>query len=346
METSPASAWLTEPILKPIAGDCSTLSNSDLATQLELIVPGGIEQNVLAKKLSRWRIGGPVDFLASPRSTLQSSRLVSFLTSQGVPWLVIGHTSNLLFSDERIQGVIIQIGDAMSDVAIQDNYVTCQAGRWVPEFVSFVGRSGLSGLEHAVGIPGTLGGLICMNGGSMRRSISEHVVSVSCLDSNGASLTLTKEACGFGYRSSEIQKNSWIVTEALLKLDYGDPRVIRRAMKSILVGRRKKFPLKLPNCGSVFISNPAIYKEQGPPGSIIERCGLKGFRYGGAAISSLHANFIVNIDNASARDVLHLIRLARSLALQAYDVDLRCEVRFVSQACRLIPAHEVPYGET
>src|SRR5690606_33120726 len=138
--------------------------------------------------------------------------------------------------------------------------------------------------------PGTLGGLVYMNGGSQRKGIGDHVVEVNTVTRAGERKSYTREQCLFQYRASVFQRVDEIITGARFEFEYGDPQSIRRELLTILRSRRAKFPQKQPNCGSVFVSNPAMYADYGPPGKVIEACGLKGVVQGHAQISPLHAN--------------------------------------------------------
>jgi len=320
----------------------SKLNNTE--NELKVLVPSGVHCNVTMHTMTRWRVGGPVDFLIRPSTADQIVSTIQFLNASSIPWLVIGHTSNLLIGDEGIRGAVIQISDAMSQMNITETTVWGQAGIWVPGFSSKVGRSGLTGLEHTVGIPGTLGGLVCMNGGSMRKGIGDHLISCKCIDSNGQQFELNRDQCGFAYRESLIQKNGWIVTEACFELEFGQAAQIRSAMLRILRERRKKFPLKQPNCGSVFVSNPKMYETWGPPGAVIERCGFKGFTIGGAQVSMNHANFIVNTGTATANDILNVIFEIKQAAKSRLGCDLDCEVRYVTANAKVLPAHQMFNG--
>ncbi len=333
---------------------------------------GAVREYVPLANISSWRVGGPADAIVSPASAKEARRVVQYLASQQVPWLVIGHTTNLLFSDEGVRAVLIQFGERFAKLEIRDQRseirsqkskvggrrsevrdqrseadgtdnppnVEVEAGAWVPRFAASIGRAGLSGAEHTVGIPGTIGGLICMNGGSMRRGIGEYLVSAQCMNRSGEVFELSQAECHFSYRRSRIQDEGLIVLQAQFRFPEGDRKEITTLMRKILRDRRMKFPRKLPNCGSVFVSNPAMYATYGPPGAVIEKCGLKGKRVGGAEISPLHANFIVNRGNATAKDILSLIHLIRSEAIAKLECELECEVRYVDSRGRITPAHQ------
>lgn len=310
--------------------------------QLNSIIPNCVEENVKLAEISRWKIGGTADFIIRPESTSQVSKVISFFYENDIPYLVIGSTSNLLFSDEGVRAVIIQIGDKMSDYKITGKSVWVQAGKWVPGFARNMAQSELSGIEHTAGIPGTIGGLICMNGGSQRKGIGSNVTSVKAVSPTGEIIEFTKENCGFEYRTSIFQNNSHIIVEAELGFDtVSSYSEIRDEMLDILRSRRAKFPQKSPNCGSTFISNPDIYEKYGPPGKVIEDLGYKGYKIGDAQISNNHANFINNIGNAKAKDVLMLIQKIQKSVFEHTGFDMKAEVKFVDVTGNIKPAHLV-----
>ncbi|PZU92155.1 MAG: UDP-N-acetylenolpyruvoylglucosamine reductase [Chelatococcus sp.] len=308
-------------------------------------VTGHIEEAADLRALCRWRIGGRARVLIEPASAAEVGAALAILSESGLPTLVIGDGSNLLFDNRGFDGAIVRIGSNLGGFHRDGRHVRAGAGLWVPRFVRQLGREGLSGAEHAIGIPGTLGGLIYMNGGSQRKGIGASVVSVRGCDASGRPFERSQAECAFSYRGSSLQSDGLIVLEAELAFSEADPAAMRREMIAILADRRRKFPKNLPNCGSVFLSNPSMYSIVGPPGAAIERVGLKGTRLGGAEISPLHANFIVNRGGASSRDVLGLIHLARMRVHDATGFWMDCEVRHVSPDGVVRPAHEAAAAE-
>ncbi|WP_239807438.1 UDP-N-acetylmuramate dehydrogenase [Croceicoccus hydrothermalis] len=301
--------------------------------------------DVPLRTIARWRIGGPCDVLLEPLNQDGLSCTLRELNGSGLPFVVVGDGSNLLFDDAGFRGVVIRIGRNLSNFAIEDTRVTAEAGIWIPNFVRRVGCAGLKGAEHAVGIPGTLGGLLVMNGGSQRKGIGENVVSVTGIDMQGERIVLTREECNFSYRSSVLQELKLVVVEAEFQFERTDAMESRHEMIGIMASRRKKFPLRLPNCGSVFLSDPAMYEIVGPPGKVIEDAGLRGTRIGDAQIAENHGNFIVNLGAASSKDVLSLIHMIRNTVHDRTEFWLRCEVRYLSpESGDIIPAHLVPAG--
>ena len=298
-------------------------------------------QDVDLAALSWWRIGGYADLVLRPSSTEEIAALLRWFAAQGIRPVVIGQTTNLLFDDAGLRVPCIQIGERMADVRLSGCDVTVQAGTWVPGLARRVMQVGLTGLEHICGIPGTLGGLVCMNGGSQRKGIGSHIVTVESVTPAGEMVIRTGAECEFSYRTSIFQSNAEVITAALLQLDTGPRADIRATMCAILADRRQKFPRKEPNCGSVFKSNPAMYAEIGPPGAVIERLGFKGRLQGDAQISPHHANFIVNTGRAQARDVLHLIRdISRAVERETGHL-MEAEAIFVASDGRMVPADRV-----
>lgn len=289
---------------------------------------------------SWWKIGGRVRVAAMPACVEEIAALVALAREMGVQPLVIGEMSNLLITDRPIDALCIRIGSDFAQIEVEDEIVTAQAGAWVPGVARFLQQRGLAGLEHICGIPGTLGGLVMMNGGSLRKSIGSHVVDVTSVTPAGEIVARTAEECGFAYRDSVFASNDEIIAQVRLRPGRGDIDAIRREMHGILRARRLKFPRKLPNCGSVFKSDPAAYAEFGPPGAMIEKMGWKGTVRGDAQVSPLHANFIVNTGAARTQDVLSLIGEIRQSVAEGLGHTMTPEVRVVRADGRIQFADE------
>lgn len=309
--------------------------------ELNDICPGNVIIDADLAQLSCWRIGGKADILLRPSSTKQLAKLLSWFSKRSIQPVVIGLTTNLLFDDEGLRTPCIQVGKNMSKVDINGTVVWAQAGTWVPCLARSVMRAGLTGAEHISGIPGALGGLICMNGGSQRKSISSNVLSVESVDLNGSIKHYDVTECDFAYRNSIFQTNSEVITNVKLNFETGSKRLIREEMLSILVERSKKFPRKQPNCGSVFKSDPEMYSEIGSPGSIIEKLGFKGYRVGGAVVSPQHANFIVNNGSAKSSDVLTIISKIGEAVMINTGYRMASEAIFIRSDGKTIPADQV-----
>ncbi len=317
------------------------LVNSDIIKDLEDAVLGGVRRNVLMRDLSWYKIGGNADVVVEPDSTLSAAAVMRCLKKHNALFTVIGTASNILFDDAGYRGVLIKIADNnFNKLSFEDGgIVRAGAGLWVPHYVRNIIQLGLEGCVHAIGIPGALGGLIIMNGGSQRKGIGDQLVDVTIVDKDGEVRVLKQAECEFGYRSSALQRMGCIVTGATFRYARGDKGKLHNEALNLLVERGKKFPRKLPSCGSVFLSYPEMYEIIGPPGKAIEDLGFKGKIRGGAQISPLHANFIVNTGDAKAMDVLFLIHECRSAIMKKSGFDLKCEVRFLPSDGELRQAH-------
>lgn len=310
-----------------------------LAEDLEVLLPGRVLRHLSLAAISRWKIGGTADLVIRPRDIGELARARAFFHERGQAHLVIGATTNLLFADEGLRVPCIQIGRDFAGVSVEDRRITAGAGVWVPGLARLAMRHGLAGIVHTCGIPGTLGGLVCMNGGSQRKGIGDHVETVTSVTTDGTIRSHARADCGFAYRTSVFQDNGEIIADVSLALDSGGNRgALRREMLEIMASRRRKFPQKLPNCGSVFVSNPAMYADYGPPGAVIEKLGFKGRQVGGALVSPLHANFIVNTGTARAVDVLALISEIRATVHDKTGYLMDVEARHVGPDGRMVPA--------
>ena len=293
-----------------------------------------------ASQFSYWKIGGPVALLIEPTTIDELAEAVRLIhTFPAEPGLVIGDGSNLLFDSRGFDGVIVKIGNNLSNISIEGDEVSCEAGVWVPELTYRLSELGLSGIEHICGIPGRIGGLVYMNGGSNRRSILENTVMIELINQQGGIDTVYANDLTYAYRTSPFQNDGRIVARARFKLEKTSRKAVRQSIRKILASRRKKFPRKLPNCGSVFLSDPAMYDKIGPPGFAIEQAGLKGTRRGQAQLSPLHANFIVNLGGATSDDVLYLIHLARTKVYEETGFQMDCECRYISPKGKLEQSH-------
>ena len=312
------------------------------ATLIESLTAVGINNILTSEPLARhntWKIGGPADILIEPASIEELAAVIACVREHHANCVVIGDGSNILFSDDGFNGVVIKIGRALSGCTIDGERIYVQAGIAVPRLARIAASAGLTGLEHISGIPGTLGGLVAMNGGSLGQWIGQAVETVRCIDPDGNIMELHPSECDFSYRHSLFLTNPWIITDVVLKLQLGESTQIIRRMLEIVRERRQKFPRRLPNCGSVFKRNLQMYEQFGPPGRVIEEVGLKGCRVGAAEVSHQHANFIINTGNATANDVLRLIALIRERVYKHTQLRLECEVRTITPTGQIHPAH-------
>lgn len=320
---------------------------ADMLDRLAAAGVGVATRDAPLNECATWRIGGPADLLVEPQSVEDLRRALRFVAAHALPLVVVGGGSNVLFDDAGVRGVVIKIGKLMGGFQFHGAELEAAAGASMEALAWAACARGFSGLEHTVGIPGTLGGLVTMNGGSRRRSIGDVTLRVDTLDRQGELQSFTVEACCFGYRCSVFQTNGRIVVGARLGLDPDPPggrEAIERDMREDLAERERKFPLDQPNCGSVFKSSSRLYPVYGPPGKVVEDTGLKGLRQGQAEVSTKHANFIVNLGDARATDVLGLIGRIRTLVHARTGEYLECEVRYVASDATVRPAHEALDG--
>jgi len=303
---------------------------NDVYKKLLIHDTGIIHFNEPLSQHCTWEIGGNADVMVEPSNLKQLGNILTFSIEHSIPYIVIGRGANILFSDDGYSGIVIKIGNAFSKCVIDKEIVRCESGVWVSGLARRTANLSLSGLEHTIGIPSTIGGLVYMNGGSMRQCIANNIVSVKTLSQKAQIKTYSADECCFDYRGSRFQTHSEeIIIEVTLKLKHGNKHEIRREMLSILRQRRTAFPLKQPSCGSVFKINNKIYNEFGPPGKIIENLGLKGYRVGNVMVSPKHANFFVNLGGAKASDVLELVKYVNQKIAQKTGNELVCEVRYI-----------------
>lgn len=311
-----------------------------IASDIRRLGLGEVRLDEDLRDYSRWRSGGRADLVVTPHDKESLSGLLSYFYAQDIPWAVVGEGSNLFFDDAGVRIPLVQIGAKLSAVCIEGNQVRAEAGAWAPGVALKAMRAGLGGIEHTIGIPGTFGGLVLMNGGSLRQGVGERIVEVEIAESDGTMRSISAHACGFAYRRSTLQDRGAIVLGATLELTPRERTPMRRRMIEIMASRRRRFPRDLPNCGSVFVSDPALYATFGPPGSVIEVTGLKGAREGDAMVSPQHANFIVNLGKARSSDILALIQRVRDTVAARTGHSMRCEVRFMNVEGEVREVHD------
>lgn len=275
-----------------------------------------------------YRIGGPARFFVCASSLSALSQLVRTCEASGVAWIAVGKGSNLLVSDDGFDGVVITLGRDFKACRFDEERSSFSVGAGVPlsSVVQDAFKRGLAGLEFAVGTPGTVGGAVRMNAGSADEWIGSRIASVTTMAPKQGLKRYAGSDIAWGYRTCSLPADE-IVLECELLVQSALPSFIRGKMEAALTKRKKSQPLNVPSCGSVF-KNP----EGNSAGALIDAVGLKGTCVGGAQISDMHANFIVNVGNATARDVMELIELARTKVKEAYGIELQPEVRFLGFA--------------
>ncbi|MGQ9782488.1 MAG: UDP-N-acetylmuramate dehydrogenase [Armatimonadota bacterium] len=283
-------------------------------------------------------VGGPADIYAEVTSEFGLVSLMQYISSCGLPWMVVGDGTNLLVSDLGIRGVVLSLGGEFQEVKICKPYVEAGASARLSAIADLAADNDLSGFEGIGVVPGTVGGAIVMNAGTYLGYINQFLVNVHVVNERGSKLVLSRDECGFSYRNSRFQHDrSFVITRALFKLQPADWASVRRVMESVRDYRAKSHPQgKSAGC---FFKNPsgASFSANSDDdscisaGKLIELAGCKGLSEGDAVVSDIHANFIINRGHASATDIRNLAERVRAIVKEKTGVDLEYEVRIVGE---------------
>ncbi|MFN7678266.1 MAG: UDP-N-acetylmuramate dehydrogenase [Cyanobacteriota bacterium] len=301
--------------------------------------PTTLRQGVPLRDYTTWRVGGPAEWFAEPANADELVALAAWAAREGLPFRCIGAGSNLLIADDLLPGLTLcarRLQGSLLDSG--EGWVEAEAGEPIPTLARKVARAGLGGLEWSVGIPGTVGGAVVMNAGAQGGCTADwlHSVRVVDLGRPDAPFTLLASELDFAYRYSRLQEEQLLVLSARFQLNPGqDPAAVVARTSANLHSRTSTQPYQQPSCGSVFV-NPEPEKA----GRLIEGLGLKGLRVGDAQVSPVHANFIVNLGNARASDIVALIQHVRERVLAAHGIALHPEVKrlgFEPLAWRALP---------
>lgn len=285
-----------------------------------------MECDVPMSRHTSFRIGGPARRMAFPSSGEQLVLLMSFARQCGARPLVIGNGTNLLVPDEGLDRLVIDTSRSMNRLELFGGLtIRAESGVTLARLADFAQKNALTGLEFAHGIPGTVGGGVCMNAGAYDGEMKQVVASASILDPERGVRTLLCDALDFRYRHSALSDHpDWIVLHGEFRLQKGDPTAIREKMSELMARRKASQPLEYPSAGSTF-KRPAGYFA----GTLIDQCGLRGFAVGGAQVSEKHAGFVINRGGATCADVLELIRQVQSRVFREKGVQLEPEVRII-----------------
>lgn len=292
--------------------------------KLQELTSNRILVNEPMRNHTTWKIGGPADLLIQPASADELAGVLTYLSQEKTSFTVIGNGSNILVSDSGIRGVIIKLADNYSRIHWADGEVEAEAGTPLSLLAFQAAEHSFSGLEFAAGIPGTVAGAVIMNAGAYGDSIGRYVTKVMVLEYTGTKRIITAEEMTFDYRESSVFNLPVIICSVFLKLARGNKEESLGKMHRYLKMRREKQPLEHPSCGSVFRNPPGDHA-----GRLIEAAGLRGVTVGGAMISRKHGNFIINLDNAQAADVLALIEKAQNRVYDLFGIKLEPEVKRV-----------------
>ncbi|AHA73411.1 UDP-N-acetylmuramate dehydrogenase [Bacillus sp. 22475] len=288
---------------------------------------GRVLVNELLARYTTMKIGGPADILIVPKHVAGIEKTLQLVKQYKTKWTVIGRGSNLLVSDQGIEGVVIRLGEGLDHLEVEKHKVRVGSGYPLIKLSTLLSRQGLAGLEFASGIPGSVGGAVYMNAGAHKSDISSVLSKALILFEDGTIDWLMNKELEFSYRASVLQtKRPGIVLEAEFQLQAGKREEIVRSMQNNKDYRRETQPWNHPCAGSVF-RNPIPHFA----GDLVEKAGLRGYRIGGAQISEMHGNFIVNTGGASAQDVLSLIELIKHTIKDKFDVDMHTEVEIIGR---------------
>ncbi|MGM9680269.1 MAG: UDP-N-acetylmuramate dehydrogenase [Eubacteriales bacterium] len=284
-----------------------------------------IRKRALLSEYTSFRIGGPADDLILPKSTDALVRVLSALREYGIRHLILGNGSNVLFSDRGYRGTVV-LTTALRSYTVEGTKIHTDCGVPLGALAVAAASAGLTGLEFAYGIPGTLGGAVYMNAGAYGGEIADVLEKSTSLETDGRICERYSHEHDFGYRSSVFQTSGGTVLSATLSLQKGDPAEIHGKMKDFMSRRQEKQPLEYPSAGSTFKRYPGYYT-----GKLIEDAGLKGYCVGGAKVSEKHAGFVINTGGATCADVLALIRHIQNTVCEKFGIMPECEVRIIPE---------------
>ena len=284
-----------------------------------------IKVNEPMKNHISFKVGGPADILLEPSNDMQVIKTIKICRDNNVPYMIIGNGSNLLVKDGGIRGVVIKLS-GLNSVNVDKNYITAGAGVVLKEVSDVALDNSLTGFEFASGIPGSVGGAVFMNAGAYDGEMKNIINSVTVLDKNDNIITLPKEKLEFGYRTSNIKTEDYIVLSAQFELQLGDKDKINNRIEELTQKRVEKQPLEYASAGSTF-KRPEGYFA----GKLIQEAGLKGFSVGDAEVSQKHSGFVINTGNATAQDVLDVIKHVQDEVKNQFGVELKTEVRIIGE---------------
>ena len=279
----------------------------------------------LWKIILHLRYGGPADIFVKVNDTQELKFLLSLAKEKNIPITVIGNGSNTLVKDKGIRGIVVKLN--MNNIALLGNEIlNVDAGALLSKLSKVALEEALTGIEFASGIPGNFGGAVYMNAGAYGEQISDKIKSITYIDENLEIQTKNKEDLYFSYRKSIFQKNNWIILSGKIKLEKGNAEEIKNKIVEYSTNRKEKQPLNMPSAGSVFKRGEGFITAK-----LIDECGLKGYSIGDAEVSTKHAGFIVNKKNATAQDILELMKYIQEKVKEKFNVDIEPEIRILGE---------------
>lgn len=302
------------------------MENEFIVNLEKVLSPRQILLDEPMKRHTTFKIGGPADCLLLPSSIEDVMRILALVKEYELPLTVLGNGSNVLVLDQGIRGVVIKFDKMLSSIRLRDQTVIAGAGALLKDVSKFAAEAGLTGMEFAVGIPGSIGGAVFMNAGAYDGELGNVVSAVTAVGLDGTLQRFDRTMLDFGYRHSVFQDNKYIICEVEISLLEGIHSEIKNKMGDLTKRRESKQPVEVPSAGSTF-KRPTGYFA----GTLIEQTGLKGLKIGGAQVSPKHAGFVINAGDAKAQDVLDLISEVQRQVYEKHGVRLYPEVRMIGE---------------
>lgn len=291
----------------------------------KIIKKENIKYNEEMKNHITMKVGGPCDVMVLPESINDIKNVIEYAKENDIKYYIIGNGSNLLVLDEGIRGIVIKITNKFGKIEVVDDEIIAEAGAGIPKLAQVAKKHSLKGLEFACGIPGTVGGCVCMNAGAYGGEMVDVVKEVTYINEKGEIKTILGKDMDFSYRHSIFSDNKdLVILSATFKLEHGNIEEISKIMSENTLARSTKQPLEYPNFGSVF-KRPEGYFV----GKLVQDSGLRGKQIGGAQVSEKHTGFIVNKNNATCKDVLDLIKYVQDTVFEKFGVHLNTEVKII-----------------
>ena len=281
-------------------------------------------ENELMKKHTTFGIGGPSDLFILPSNNSQIKDVINIIRDKNIEYYFLGSGSNILIDDDGLQGIIVSLKKSSKKIVFTENKVSVDCGAMLGTLVKELSKHNITGFESLGGVPGTVGGALMMNAGAFGEEISNYLLSVTSINMDGKVKKYNNTDISFSYRTSSFPKNELLIS-AIFKCDKGSKNIIKQKRLDASSLRKKNQPLKYRSAGSIF-KNP---KKNLAAGYLIDQAGLKGEKIGGAQISEKHANFIINVENASSNDVIGLINMIKKKVKSKFDVKLELEIKIL-----------------
>jgi UDP-N-acetylmuramate dehydrogenase len=294
---------------------------NDPIRELEQAIQGRVLRTEQLRQYTTYRTGGEAEVLIQPSREKDLVTVVRLARERGIPLVVLGAGSNVIAPDDGLDGIVVVVRGCLDSMRfLSDMKARAGAGAMLDDLIDAAGARGYAGLEELAGIPGTVGGALYMNAGTRNAEISDCLSRLSVLTESGRKLVLDRSELHFEYRKSSLQDSGWLILSAEFQLSTGRTEALRSRAEEIRKSRQKRYPWDLPNAGSVFKHPPG-----GNAGRLIEEAGCKGLRVGDAAVSAVHANFIVNLGKARSADIVELIDLVESRVFEKTGIHLELE---------------------